>query len=161
MRTQPEDDVLLCHTCGAVKPTASFAFSDMTRGIFSYDCRACHAAARRAHYLANRADYLRRAVAQRKAHRAQNRREVLIYLATHPCVECGVTDPVVLEFDHRDPATKLADVGQMIASKRWPRVLAEIEKCDVRCINCHRRRTARDFGWAKLSGSVEWMRTRE
>jgi hypothetical protein len=38
----------------------------------------------------------------------------------------------------------------MMASKRWARVRAEIEKCDVRCVNCHRRKTARDFGWLKI-----------
>lgn len=155
MRTRPEDGLLRCHTCGAIKPVADFAFSDVARGVFSYDCRICHAAARRAHYLANKADYLGRAVAQRRARRAQNRIAVLAYLANHPCVDCGVTNPVVLEFDHRDPATKLDDVGGMIPGKRWPRILAEIEKCDVRCINCHRRKTSRDFGWAKVRARLE------
>jgi hypothetical protein len=28
-------------------------------------------------------------------------------------------------------------------SRSWTVVLREIEKCDVRCTNCHRRRTAR------------------
>lgn len=151
MRTQPEHGYLRCAKCGSVKPAQDFAFSDMARRLLSYDCRRCHAAARRAHYLANKPDYLRRAIAQRKAHRERNRREVLTYLATHHCVDCGTTNPVVLEFDHRDRKTKIGDVGRMIASKRWPRVLAEIEKCDVRCINCHRRKTARQFGWAKFA----------
>jgi hypothetical protein len=161
LRTRPEDGALRCHTCGAIRPAADFAFSNIALGRLSYACRSCHAAARRAHYLAHKADYLRQAVAQRKAHRARNRNEVMAYLAQHPCVDCREANPVVLEFDHRDPATKLDEVGRMIASKRWPRVLAEIKKCDVRCINCHRRKTAREFGWAKTSEPVQLGSMRE
>jgi hypothetical protein len=36
--------------------------------------------------------------------------------------------------------------------KPWSRVLLEIEKCDVRCANCHRRRTAQQYGWRKARG---------
>jgi hypothetical protein len=110
----------------------------------------CHAAYRHAHYLANKPDYIRRAIAQVKERRENNRRQVLIYLNTHPCVDCGTENVIVLEFDHRDPDDKLTEVGKLMVNRRWPRVLAEIEKCDVRCVNCHRRKTARDCGWAKV-----------
>lgn len=138
-----------CSACHLSKPTSAFSFSDRRTGALNWYCRPCHAAYRRAHYLANKADYVRRAVTQVRARREQNRREVLRYLATRGCVDCGRSDPVVLEFDHRDPREKLMNIGDMIVSKRWARVLAEIEKCDVRCANCHRRRTARQFDWPK------------
>jgi hypothetical protein len=68
---------------------------------------------------------------------------VLEYLLTHPCVDCGETDPVVLEFDHlRD---KLGNISAMYGHA-WRSILAEIAKCDVVCANCHRRRTARRVG---------------
>ncbi len=155
MRTRSDALFFRCHSCGSIKAAADFAFSDEKRDTLSYACRKCHAAERRAHYVANKPTYIRQAIAQRLAHRELNRREVLSYLATHPCIDCGITNAVVLEFDHRDPSSKLTEVSRMISSKRWPRVMAEIEKCDVRCINCHRRKTARDFGWSKVAGSVE------
>lgn len=130
-------------------PTSEFSFADQRTGALNAYCRSCHAAYRHAHYLANKSDYVRRAVAQVLGRREQNRREVMRYLATRSCVDCGNTNPVVLEFDHRDPRQKLMNVGSMMPSKRWARVLAEIEKCDVRCANCHRRRTAKQFNWRK------------
>lgn len=73
------------------------------------------------------------------------------------CMDCGETDWVVLEFDHRDPTEKnpfLRASGTNANSKgrtwlmmSWPDLRTEIEKCDVVCANCHRRRTAREQGW--------------
>lgn len=136
--------------CGRYKPVGAFSFSNLVRGTLNSNCRVCHAAYRRAHYLAHKSDYIDRAMTQTKGRRQRNRREVLAYLATHPCVDCGNANAVVLEFDHHDPASKLWDIGWMVARMRWPRVIAEIQKCDVRCVNCHRRRTAQQFNWSKM-----------
>jgi hypothetical protein len=59
-------------------------------------------------------------------------------------VDCGETDPLVLEFDHlRD---KRFNIGNALPYRNWASILAEIEKCAVVCANCHRRRTARRIG---------------
>jgi hypothetical protein len=73
---------------------------------------------------------------------------VIEYLLDHPCVDCGISDPLVLEFDHMD--NKIMDVSSLAGSSvAWKRVEAEIAKCVVRCANCHRKRTALDRGWYK------------
>jgi hypothetical protein len=143
------DGFLRCSACRAYKPFKDFAFADVKAGIRQHTCRVCHAAYRRAHYLANKPDYVRRAIAQVSDRRAQNRREIYAYLREHHCVDCGESDVLVLEFDHRDPGLKWKAVGLLAIGRRWPRVLNEIGKCDVRCVNCHRRKTAQQFGWAK------------
>lgn len=64
------------------------------------------------------------------------------YLEEHPCVDCGESDPVVLDFDHVDPADKFDGISHMIrAAYSLARLQAEIAKCQIRCANCHRRRT--------------------
>lgn len=45
---------------------------------------------------------------------------------------------------------KLLAISAMINKYGWNKILSEIEKCDVRCANCHKRRTARQFNWSKL-----------
>lgn len=80
------------------------------------------------------------AAALRTARR--NRVKLAEYLADHPCVDCGEDDLRCLDFDHRDPADKTANVCTLIWTHvRWERVWAEIAKCEVRCANCHRKRT--------------------
>lgn len=73
--------------------------------------------------------------------RNRNRRQLVEYLLEHPCVDCGEADPVVLDFDHmRDKRCNVSLLTHSTAT--WTRILEEISKCEVRCANCHRRRTA-------------------
>ena len=73
------------------------------------------------------------------------------YLLAHPCVDCGAPDIRVLEFDHRDRAAKSANISALLCDGApWPTILHEVSKCDDRCVNCHKRRTARQLGWWKL-----------
>lgn len=72
---------------------------------------------------------------------------VIDYLLTHPCVDCGETNPLVLDFDHVDD-DKEANVSQLIANDySFERIKEEIAKCEVRCGNCHRRVTAKRENW--------------
>lgn len=81
----------------------------------------------------------------------EKRLYILKYLTEHPCVDCGEKDPVVLEFDHIDPSLKEHTIGRLIGSGyNLDDIAKEIDKCVVRCANCHRRRTSRDWDSYRL-----------
>jgi hypothetical protein len=52
-----------------------------------------------------------------------------------------------MDFDHRDGSSKLGNIASLVKRWSWKRLLAEIEKCDIICANCHRIRTAQRAGW--------------
>jgi hypothetical protein len=59
-----------------------------------------------------------------------------------PCVDCGSRfHPCALDFDHREPSTKLFTVTRMVGRAATDVILAEVAKCDIVCANCHRVRT--------------------
>lgn len=83
---------------------------------------------------------------KRKAIQA-HRKMVYEYLETHPCVDCGNTDPRVLQFDHVT-GVKVMPVSQMIVQGRAQQAIVdEIAKCEVRCANCHQIVTGLRGGW--------------
>ena len=110
-------------------------------------CRTCRADYKQEHDAANRARYLENSTRRRQIVVRERMDYLLVFFATHPCVDCGETDSRVLEFDHR--GDKLFNVGQGVQGRPWEQVLAEIDKCDVRCVNCHRRVTSRRGGFAR------------
>lgn len=77
------------------------------------------------------------------------------YLIEHPCVDCGETDPQVLEFDHVRGIKKYVITALISAGLNYERIKAEIAKCDVRCANCHRRKTYRERGSWKHARAQE------
>ncbi len=133
-----------CYRCGELKPAEDFAWRRKAIDQRDSFCRSCRAAYKKEHYAANRQLYIDRA-SVRKREIARERTILLLeFFRTNPCVDCDEMDPVVREFDHlRD---KLFDIGGNLATQTWENILCEIEKCEVVCANCHRRRTARRRG---------------
>ncbi len=67
-------------------------------------------------------------------------REWLNTLKGNPCLDCGkVLHPVAMDFDHVR-GEKVNSISSMWSWGR-DRVLAEIDKCELVCANCHRVRT--------------------
>ncbi len=63
------------------------------------------------------------------------------YKASHGCLDCGIRDPLVLEFDHvnDDKEFNIGTDGTKTVS--MSKILLEMQKCEVVCANCHRIRT--------------------
>lgn len=104
------------------------------------------AASKRRFYERNRERYIAESAARKVEQIKANHAFILEYLEAHPCVDCGEPDPIVLEFDHRsDKRCSVSDAVRKGLGQKT--IAAEIAKCDVRCANCHRRKTADQFGW--------------
>lgn len=77
----------------------------------------------------------------------ENENKLINYLKDKECADCGESDIVVLEFDH--VKDKEYGISQMMSKFNWRRIEEEIEKCEIVCANCHKKRTASQFGWYK------------
>lgn len=111
------------------------------------ECRSCHRirSAKRMENPLLRAEHQQRSEESRIRRRDSNRTRLVEYLLAHPCVDCGELDPVVLDFDHVRGIKKKA-ISQLLSST-WLKIEEEIRKCEVRCANCHRRKTHIQFNW--------------
>lgn len=118
-----------CIRCRETKPGGRFELRK-DRGKRRTVCNSCRASTKKASTASSAA----RVARLLKWYRDRYRRY-------HPCVDCGCTDRIVLEFDHREPTEKTGEVGTMRSLKS---LVAEIAKCDIRCSGCHRRKHHRE-----------------
>ncbi len=88
-----------------------------------------------------------------KKHRIKIRGKLFEYLSSKKCIDCGEKDPIVLDFDHIDPNKKFKPVSKLLSGHwSWSSLTHEIAKCEIRCANCHRRKTyieQKSFGKTK------------
>jgi hypothetical protein len=140
-----------CTGCGQTKEADAFGYRNKAAGRRHRRCKTCVAGYSRTHYVARKARYI--AASRKNSHRRRRglARLVIEYLRTHPCVDCGQDDPLVLDFDHVDPTKRRGTVYRLVhQGLSWATVETEIAKCLVRCANCHHGRTAQQFRWLKI-----------
>lgn len=100
---------------------------------------------RREHYRKNKEIYI-----ARTREREKQMKEYVIGLKNNPCLDCEVeypNEPWLMEFDHRTGSDKVGDIAKIVKSGSWKKLYAEIDKCDLLCVVCHRRRTAIRGEW--------------
>lgn len=136
-----------CAHCREVKPIEEFAYSNRLLGTRQKHCRACMSMFNKNSYDKKTAEERQKIYDNRTKRRENARQYVWDYLASHPCVDCGESDPRLLEFDHVRGKKKAAI--SVLASGRYSleTIQAEIAKCEVRCTSCHRKKTYKDRGW--------------
>lgn len=78
------------------------------------------------------------------------RQELILYLGGS-CVVCQATDQ--LEFDHKDPKTKSFTIASGL-DKPKDVLLAEIDKCQLLCKECHLKKTSKEP--SKNTGNIPW-----
>lgn len=92
------------------------------------------------HYERNRQKYIDRVTVRRK----KNQVKLVEYKKTISCLDCGIQDFRVIDFDHLPGTkTKKRDCVAYIVNSgvSWDRIMEEIKKCEPRCANCHRIKT--------------------
>ncbi len=139
----------ICGHCKEEKSLIDFALRNKKAGARHSYCKSCQTIYNKKHYRNNRLCHLEKAVRNRVNSIDRAFDFVSSHLSLNPCIDCGEIDPIVLEFDHivgnKDHnISNMIQRGYGISSIR-----REIKKCVVRCANCHRRRTAKQFGWRK------------
>jgi L-lysine 2,3-aminomutase len=87
--------------------------------------------------------------------RKRNQAWLWNYLEGRGCDLCGESNPIVLEFDHRNTLEKNYAVSQMVGKGyALEAIKEEVDKCDILCVYCHRIKTAKDQRW--YSKWIDW-----
>lgn len=135
-----------CNGCGKAKPLSQFQPKTQANGKEGWEgkCKPC---------VSKR---------QKNSHAFRNagaRELVFEYLKKHPCIDCGQTNVLALEFDHVH--SKKFDIGTALNNNATIDALKkEIKKCVVRCSTCHRIKTHLEINSWRFQMSLEDKDTR-
>ena len=104
----------------------------------AYKDKKDQALASKRHYEANKKKVKKRSYKRNKTQRHKNKEYIDAIKSISSCVDCGESNPLVLDFDHVK-GIKIGCISNMVrGSYSLETIQAEIDKCEVRCANCHR-----------------------
>ena len=103
--------------------------------------RSYNRAYQKRHYQKNKKYYVEKAKRSNRNQRNWAREYTNRVKRIFGCVDCGVKNPIILEFDHVK-GDKINNIADMVNQSYGLKTLKEeIRKCEVRCANCHRIKT--------------------
>lgn len=146
-----------CTKCSEIKLESDYFVRDKSTGRLHAQCKVCYKEHRKSysakHYREYGDAYRERAKLRRARIRRALQNQLIDYMKDKSCSVCNEADIRVLEFDHLDRRTKFFSIARAITDGlEWSKILDEMEKCQVLCANCHKKRTSVQFNWFKSRG---------
>lgn len=139
-----------CSKCGIPKEFSDFNKRTSAKDGRQSQCRACNSDNLKDHYDKNKQYYIDKAVKTRNDIRSE-----IQVIKSVPCADCGVQYPhYVMQFDHLPEFEKLFNICTAYLNHGRQEILAEIEKCEVVCANCHAERSWQRQCGVTLSAGV-------
>lgn len=123
-----------CIKCFKNKEETGFALRNKTNGLRHNSCKECHKEFSKKHYVENKSKYKKKS--------NDNRKKLYKYCnalkESTPCTDCKLKYPhYIMDFDHlRDKKFNISRITCGLETLK-----KEIEKCEIVCANCHRKRT--------------------
>lgn len=130
----------ICSVCKENKSFNDFTRKKTTKDGYNAACKSCTRFRSKKHYLENKTYYVKKARKHNRKMEKENK-EKIKKLKETPCADCGIQYPYyVMDFDHLKD--KEWNVSRGVNNgKTWTALCKEIEKCEIVCANCHRKRT--------------------
>lgn len=144
----------ICSGCSEERDVEQdFNWKVKNRGLRHTRCKYCQSLASKQHYKTHKQTYLERVRTREVRVIEDNQKRLAGYLSQHPCIDCGQSDIRVLEFDHVR-GNKSNNIAWMVGKgSSWSTIETEIEKCEVRCANCHRiKECGKSRSWRHFLG---------
>ena len=135
-----------CKWCKEIKSLTKFSKNKREKDGYRRQCIKCCSQYEKDRY--NQKPFVRATHAKGQENRLyRNRMYLFNYLQDKYCIDCGENDPIVLEFDHVR-GEKKSSISQLVAQcAAITTIQNEIDKCEIRCANCHRRKTSTQLEW--------------
>lgn len=127
-----------CPRCKENKNESEFRKNKKSKDGLQKYCSECDKLYQKEWYEKNKEVVIKKSRLSNLDIKKRNGDFIIEYLKLHPCVKCGESDIIVLEFDHIYD-NKLSGVSNLVHSSTLDKIKEEVEKCQVLCANCHRK----------------------
>ena len=127
----------VCTMCSKEKPIKNFP--RRSEGVYRAECKVC--------YNNKYREGKRKATALAKLHKIEWVKDNILG-GKLACQHCGIEESYsFFDWHHKDPSTKLYNIGINFARYSIKKLKPELDKCLFLCPNCHRKEHMRIGGW--------------